>query len=647
MPLSLLSPLSFMYFLGLSLNILSMMGLMLAVGMLVDNAVVVTESIHRHQIMHEQPRKAILRGVNEVSLAITAGTATTAIVFLPNIVSDNNDIAIYLKHIAFSICIALGVSLILAQTIVPLLASRLKPPAGRPKRTVIDGLIDRYHRVLGWSLDHHKASVGIILLVLVSVAAPMALVKNEFFADPEDRRLRLRYNINDSYTVEKVEAAVDVYEEYLFDHEDEFEIESIYSYYQGNYAMSTINLRKGDAARKSIEEIKEAIRDSLPKMAIANPSFERMDEGRGNTVRLQLTGKSSEQLVEISRDIAWTLSQVTGFSDVRSDAETGEREVQVVVDRDRARQYGVSAREVATVVSAAMRGINLRRFRNETGEVEMRLMFQDTDRQSLDQLRNVPMILENGQPISIGTLADFRLARGPRTIYRENRTTSLGVTAHVDGITTGDARDLVRQIMGNYTLPSGYTWNFGEQFDYERDAMNTMLGNMLLALALIYFVMAALFESLLFPAAIWTQIIFAVIGVYWFFLITGTVMSLMGMIGILILIGVVVNNGIVLVDHINRLRASGLPRNEAILQAGRDRLRPILMTAGTTVLSLVPLCVVRTQIGGDGPPYFPMARAIVGGLTFSTAITLLILPTIYVLLDDLRDWSERVRSMAR
>jgi HAE1 family hydrophobic/amphiphilic exporter-1 len=168
-----------------------------------------------------------------------------------------------------------------------------------------------------------------------------------------------------------------------------------------------------------------------------------------------------------------------------------------------------------------------------------------------------------------------------------------------------------------------------------------MLLNLLLALALIYLVMAALFESLIYPAAIWSSIIFAVVGVFWFFFATGTAFSVMAWIGVLILIGVVVNNGIVLIDHINYLRASGLPRTEAIVQGGRDRLRPILMTALTTILGLIPLCIGTTQIGGDGPPYFPMARAIVGGLAFSTVVTLIMLPTIYVVLDDLRNWGRR------
>ncbi len=648
-PLSLLITLTFMYFFGVTLNILSMMGLMLAIGMLVDNAVVVTESIHRHQSQNPLSKSSITIGVREVSLAITAGTFTTAIVFLPNIVNPKNDVAIYLKHVAITICIALGVSLILAQTIVPLIASRIKPPKPKKKETVIDKLISRYARVLDWSMRHRKATVGLIIAILISVAVPMNIVKTDMFDEPEDRRLRLHYHINGSYTVEKVEAAVDEFEEYLFAHQDELEIESIYSYYQGNYAMSTILLKKGKKAKKSQKKIEEEIRKGLPKLAIANPSFDwRSQSGRGQSVRIQLIGKSSEHLVELSREVAWILSQVPGFSDARSEAEVGEEEVHVVVDRERAKQYGFSTQEIANVVSAAMRGINLRRFRNEDGEIEMRLEFQDSDTQTLEHLRNVPLYNGEDEPIKLAALADFRIRRGPRNIHRENRITSLGVTTNLKDITVNEAKKKISQVLGSFNFPAGYTWNFGQSFDYEEEAFNTMIINLLLALALIYFVMASLFESLLFPAAIWTQIIFSVVGVYWFFLFTGTTMSIMGMIGILILIGVVVNNGIVLVDHVNQLRAKGFSRHEAIVQGGRDRLRPILMTAGTTVLSLVPLSIVKTQIGGGGgPPYFPMARAIVGGLTFSTVITLLILPTIYVILDDLRNWARRIVTAAK
>ncbi len=647
-PLSLMITLTFMYFSGLTLNILSMMGLMLAIGMLVDNAVVVTESIHRHQLADPHSTESINTGVSEVSLAITAGTMTTAIVFLPNIVGANNDISIYLKHVGITICIALGVSLLLAQTIVPLLSSKIRPPKPMTKKTVIDKLIRRYAGALEWTMRHRKATVGIIIGLLLSIAIPMKFVQMEMFDEPEDRRIRLHYHINGSYTVEKVEAAVTEYEKYLFENQDKFEIESVYSYFQNDYAMSTILLVKGNGTKKSTKEIKEEIKEGLPKLAIANPSFTWRNQGGGGTsIRVQLTGKSSERLSELSRDVAWSLGQIPGFSDVRSEAEIGEKEVQIVVDRQRARQYGFTTREIASVISAAMRGVNLRKFHGESGEIDIRLEFQEKDRETLDQLKNLPLHARNGRTVKLASLADFRIRRGPRNISRENRTTSLGVTANLTDVTKGDAQKLISGVLGKYNFPAGYSWNFGESFDHEQEALQTMLINLLLALVLIYFVMASLFESILFPTAIWTQILFSIVGVYWFYLFTGTKMSIMGMIGILILIGVVVNNGIVLVDHINHLRSRGLSRHDAIVRAGRDRLRPILMTAGTTVLSLVPLCIVTTEIGGNGPPYYPMARAIVGGLTFSTVITLLVLPTIYSLLDDLRNWSRRVIAKAK
>jgi HAE1 family hydrophobic/amphiphilic exporter-1 len=647
-PLSLLITLTFMYFLGVSLNILSMMGLMLAIGMLVDNAVVVAESINRHQRLDPSNRNAVMIGVREVALAVTAGTITTCIVFLPNIVSPHDLISIYLKHVSIALCVALGVSLVLAQTIVPLLASRIKI-AEKRKDTVVDRLVAGYGRVLAWTLRHRRATSLMMVGVLVSVVVPVKLVKVNMFENPEDRRLRLFYNINGTYTLREVESAVDVYENYLFDNKKAFEIESVYTFYQGDYALSTILLEKGKKAKKSMKEIEDAIRKDLPTAAIARPSFDFNNQGgQGQSVRIQLNGKSSEDLITLANDVAWTISNVPGFKDVRSEAEAGEKEVRVVVDRERARQRGLSTEDVAQVVSAAMRGINLPQFRSQDGEIAMRLEFQDEDKRNLDQLENVPLIGSGEEPMKLASVADFTVKPGPRNIHREARTTSLGVTANLKDITMGEAKKRIGEALANFSFPPGYSWSFGQNVREEQQMMNTMLINMALALALIYFVMAALFESLLFPTAIWTQIVFSVIGVFWFFLATGTTMSLMGMIGILILIGVVVNNGIVLIDHVNQLRAEGLARHDAIVQGAAHRMRPILMTASTTILSLVPLSVVKTQVGGQGgPPYFPMARAIVGGLSFSTIVTLLFLPTIYGLLDDARQWTRTVRGAAR
>ncbi|UCD36848.1 MAG: efflux RND transporter permease subunit [Fidelibacterota bacterium] len=645
-PSSLVVTLGFLYFFDMSLNILSMMGLMLAVGMLVDNSVVVTENIHRRNELDGYSPRTIVTAVREVVLAVTAGTFTTAIVFLPNIIAAKDEVSTYIKYVAMSIVIALATSLIIAQTVVPLLAARIKPREETKKQTVIDRLQKKYTMVLGWTLRHHRTSIAMVVLILISVAVPISIVKKDMFEEPDSKRLYMRYYVNGNYTVDKVEATVDRVEDYLFAHQDEFEINSVYSYYEGAFAASTILLKEEKLSRP-ISEIMDDIEEGLPQLPIADPSFERRRSGAGESARIQLIGRSSEQLATLSREVARVLEEIDGLSDVRSDAEAGEKEVRVVIDRDRARQYGFTIQEIARTVAAAMRGMNLPRFRDDKGEIELKLQFQREDQKTLEELQNLPLFNGGDQPIKLAAVADFRVSRGPRRVHREDRITSIGVSANLDGITMSAARDQIREVLGLYNFPPGYTWSFGRAFSYEDEASRTMMTNTLLALALIYFVMAALFESLIFPAAIWTSIIFAIVGVWWFFLVTGTTFSIMAWIGVLILMGVVVNNGIVLIDHVNQLRAKGLTRREAIIQGGHDRLRPILMTAATTVLGLVPLTFTNTLIGGNGPPYYPMARAIVGGLIFSTAVTLLILPTIYVILDDMRNWSRRVVQAAR
>jgi HAE1 family hydrophobic/amphiphilic exporter-1 len=489
--------------------------------------------------------------------------------------------------------------------------------------------------------------VLLVLGVLASVAVPAQLVKMDMFPQEDQRRLRLHYNLRGGYTVEKVEEAVDQVEEFLFANQQDFEIESVYSYYEGGYASSTIYLEEEDLDQ-SVDEIKEKIREGLPKLAIADPSFDHHGGmGGAEAIGVSLEGESSEVLYRLSVEVERLLSEMDGFKDARSEADRGGEEVHIVVDRTRAAQAGVSSELIARAVSGAVRGQNLRRLKGEDGEIDVRLALQESDRESIENLRNLPLLNTAGQRVKLASVADFEVARGPQQVHRTNRKTVLQVEASLDGITPGEAKDRIRQVMEMIELPAGYSWSFGRRFEHEDEAQQNLLLNLLLALALIYIVMAGLFESLATPAAIWSSIVFAVVGVFWFFLITNTTFSVMAWIGILILIGIVVNNGIVLLDHVIKLRSQGMDRVEALIQGGRDRLRPILMTAGTTILGLVPLCVGTTQIGGDGPPYFPMARAIVGGLAFSTLITLLILPTIYLLLDDLRMWSRRLVRSAR
>lgn len=644
-PISLVITLGVMYFAGISLNILTMMGLMLAVGMLVDNAVVVTESIHRHQLLSpEDPRGASIRGVKEVGLAVTAGTFTTGIVFLPNIVSQQDQISLFLKHVSITICVALAASLLVAQTIVPMFTSRVQMKPKGPKRTIIDKAIEIYKRVLAWSLEHRTVTTIASILVLAS-GLLAGQIANFDFGDEEsgERRIRLHYHLDGTYQLPIVEAAVDKIEDYLYDNQEEFEIASVYTWYTTNQASSTILLTDEADAELTPREIEDLIQESLPKLAIARPNFSwRRSDSQEEDIRVVVQGESSEVLAEIAEQLAERINYIPGFKNALSESEKGAEEVHILVDRQRARQYGFSSQQVAGTVSSAMRGRNIRRFHNEDGEIELRLQYKDNDKQTVSDLSNLTIQRDGSPPIRLAALANIQRTTGPRSIEREGRQTVIGVHAKLEDINRGEARRKLQQLMDNYSLPPGYSWGFGVSFDRDQESQNIMLRNVLLALMLIYLVMAGLFESLIHPLAIWISMLYGIVGMLWFFVVTNTTVSILAWIGGLILIGVVVNNGIVFVEHINNLRREGMSRKESVLQAGAERFRPIFMTAATTVLGLIPLSLSNTLIGGDGPPYYPMARAIVGGLSFATIVTLLILPTIYIHLDNLSGWGSKI-----
>ncbi len=650
-PFSILITFGFMYFFDISLNILSMMGLMLAVGMLVDNAVVVTESIFRYrQMMPDEPIKATVMGVREVGLAVVAGTATSIIVFVPILWGTQTDITVFLTHVAVSIVVAMIASLVIAQTLVPMLASRIPPPPPTAAGTRMGRLIERYVNALDWTLSRRWKTAGLIVLTLASIAVPIKLVKFDTFPQEAGRKLFMQFNLESNFPLARVENAVDTFEDFLFSHKEELDIRSVYSYFDEGRAQTMILLTEEDQATVRTKDIIDRIENEMPDIVIGKPSFDLDQQGGQEGFSLQIMGESTEELARLSPEVARILETVEGLEDVRSDVGTGDWEIQISVDRDRAAQVGLSPQGVADAVAVALRGQKLRDFRGDDGEVDVRLAFRETDRQSLEQLADIPLFAPSGQRLRLGSVADFRIERAVQEIKRVDRQTAAVISATLNDISLDEVKPGVENLMDNFNFPPGYSWKFGRGFERSDETQQIMAQNIILGIALIFIVMAALFESALYPLSIITSIAFSVVGVFWFFLVTGTTFSFMASIGIMILIGVVVNNGIVLVDHINNLRREGMPRDEAILQAGRDRLRPILMTVATTILGLLPLAISTTKVGGDdvgAPPYFPMARAIIGGLGFSALTSLLLVPYLYAVLDDLNRWSRKVMQVAR
>ncbi|MBF7073110.1 efflux RND transporter permease subunit [Glaciecola sp. MH2013] len=633
-PFAICITLACMYFMGYTLNILSLMGLMLAVGMLVDNAVVVTESIFQEREKSDDVEAATKRGVSLVSMAVIAGTATTAIVFLPNIVGVKAELTVFLEHVAIAICISLFASLLLAQTLIPLLTTKLKIKP-KPKNDTPSIFKMKYESVLRWTLANQRKTVFIAIIILLSTAIPMNLTSSDEDNNQNQERIWLNYDIEGNYSLEEVELAVTKMEDFLYANQDEFHIKQVYTYFRSGFAVSGITLK--DELPISVKALKENIKEKMPSFARAKPSFQ-WDSGSGGGVRLTLFGRSSENLLRIANNIVPVLNSVDGLTDVKTDVDSRDLELQLKVDREKAFRFGLGSSDVATIVSTALRGSNLRTFRNDTqGEIDIRLMYDESLQTSIEKLKNLVLVRSDEQNVTLDMVADMQIKPRLSQIQRSSRQTSLSIGGNLeDDITVDEARKKIESIMQNIELPAGYSWSLEGSFQRQDEDESIMLTNMLLALIMIYIVMAALFESLLLPTAVLTSLIFSFTGVFWAFLVTGNSMTVMGMIGMLILMGIVVNNGIVLVDRINQLANQGMSVPSAIIEGCLTRVRPILMTVLTTVLGLLPLAIGDVSIGGDGPPYAPMAIAIIGGLLFSTMTSLFLVPISYLLLLKMR-----------
>ncbi len=646
-PICFVMTLGCMYFFGITLNILSMMGLLLAVGMLVDNAVVVVESIYQYREKYpDKPWYCAVEGTQAVGVAIAAGTFSSIVVFLPNIFGATNQISIFLTQVAVAMSIAHLASWLVAVTLVPMLSARLPTPKFVGRETFVTRMQAAYARLIDWTLRHRKlTTAGVVAMSIASITIPMSLVKFDMFPAGEGSTLRVQYDLNGLYRLDELRKSIAKIEEYLLEHKQEFDIKSVYSYAdERGGAMTNIILVDAKQMKRSSTEIMEDIRKGMPQIPIGKASFDQNGGGSsGEGLRVSLIGDSMDVLHDLSDAVIPVLNRVPGLRDVRAAERTGDREVAVRVDRERAKSYGFSATEVATYVGIALRGAPLKEFRNGDTEIPVWLRFQGADTQSVSGMADFKLRRADGTLVPLLSLVDVRTQEAASAIQRDSRQTSLPLAANLaPGTTQDDARKAIEAAMKSVSLPAGYRWSFGRSFDEADEAGQQMLLNTVLALVLVYVVMCAMFESLIFPAAILTTFVFSIFGVFWLFLITGTTFSIMASIGVLILMGVVVNNGIVMIVHVNQLRHEGQTRTEALVAGARDRLRPILMTMGTAILGMVPLCISTTEMGGDGPPYYPMARAIAGGLVFSTAVTLLALPVIYAQLDDLRMWTRRV-----
>ncbi|MCB1554067.1 MAG: efflux RND transporter permease subunit [Xanthomonadales bacterium] len=669
-PLCIVMTLGGMYFMGMTLNILTMMGLLLGIGMLVDNAVVVVESIYQYrEKWPDDPVRCAIEGTRGVQLAISAGTLTSIIVFAPNIFGARNFISIYLGQVAITITIALLASWIVAVSLIPMISARLQTPKNLGVKTgLIPRMTEAYARLLRWTLAHRGWTVlGMMLVIAVSMI-PASFTKFDMFQDNAGRELEFYYQWKGAYSLDTISEEVRRVEEFIDANREKYQVVQIYSWFsEQGWAGTRVKLRdpnpslwdrlmmrNHEADLLSSEQVREMLREEIPASARAEIGFNGDGGGGGGGggddkgIQVFLNGDSSEVLADLAESsLIPILSTRKELRDVRVDTGDANSELTVQVDRERAAAFGFSAQEVARYIGIALRGSPLREFRQGDSEIPVWVRFAGSEQFRVEDLSALNLRRADGTDVPLMSIIKVEVRKGATQISRNNRQISLVLKADLaPEKSTEDARKAIEEVLGGVTLPDGYKWSLGGNFERNDEAGAQMAFNTLIALCLVYIVMAALFESLLMPAAIITSIFFSALGVFWLFALTGTTFTIMASIGILVLMGVVVNNGIVMFEHINNLRREGYNRVDSLVEGSRERFRPILMTMGTTILGMMPLCVGGTQMGGDGPAYFPMARAIAGGLAFSTLVSLIFLPTIYALLDDLRLGTGRLMGRA-
>jgi hydrophobic/amphiphilic exporter-1 (mainly G- bacteria), HAE1 family len=632
-PFSVLAAASMLYLGGRTLNILSMMGLMLAVGMLVDNAVVVLESIHRQREKGLSRLRATLVGCREVRPAVVSSTATSIIVFLPLVLGGRTEISTWIGEVGRTIIFTLVCSLFLSLTAIPLAMGRfLQVGVGR-QSPIIARIAGAHRRVLEWTLRHRPATVGIAFAVFVGAIFLFMPVDKSAFTATKVEAVSMEYEFTDNLNYREVEKYVTRIESWIQARKDSLHVKSTYSYFTNNSATTRAYLASGYADDEGAEALRKALRERLPVLPGLELKLRGQNDDSGPSgIAVRLYGEPGPRLDMLAEEVRRRLSRVAGLNDVVVGGERGRHEVEVVVDRDRAFRYGLTTSGVGGSVAQFFRGRQLPRFRGPDGEVQVQARLAEQDRSSLEGLRDMPLLAASGDEVPLGAVADFRAVRTPTSVERQQRRSILAVRGNVDSKKAGEIRKAVSREMESMSLPTGYSWSFGAAHEEESATQQEMLVNLLLALVLVYLVMAGLFESLLHPFAIMFALPFAFVGIAVVCFTTHSPFNIMAQIGLLILIGIVVNNGIVLVYHIHMLRERGMDRMAAILEGARDRLRPILMTTLCTILGMVPLAVGGNHVGDV--LYYPLARTVMGGLAAATLLTLILVPCLYTLLED-------------
>jgi HAE1 family hydrophobic/amphiphilic exporter-1 len=645
-PISIIVTFTVLDLANLTLNMMSMAGLALAVGMLVDNSIVVFENIFRHAGEGGNPLESAERGTTQVATAIIASTLTTIAVFFP-ILFVPGIAGVLFNDMALTICFSLFCALLVALTLIPLLSSRFlkihNEPRHNPSRGIseridsgLQKLTNRYSRTLNWCLNHRKTT---LMVALIAFGFSLALIPRlgfDFFPKMDEGQFQIQVERVPGTSLRSTEMTFRQIEDIIHDTIPELKNqntdlgvgETFGAFAKGSYAGEIrINLIEKGGRKRTQLEIEAALRKKLEQIPGTTFSFTHGEFlGEEGDLIIYLYGEDIDAARILSEKIKDEIRDIPGAVDVNTSLEAGRPELQIVLDRDRISALGLTTSQVTNAVSTYIKGTRASLFRDRGEEYEILVRLDRRYRENTEILKNLFVTSPRGDQIPLSSIARIRRSISPTTILRRDQQRVVNISVTAQGRSLGGVTQQVEARLEEIEIPSDFSYEIGGSAQDMRTSFKWLALAFFGAAFIVYMVMASLYESLMAPFIIFLTIPLAVIGVIGILFLTGTSLSVVAFIGVIMLAGIVVNNSIVLVDYINQLRGKGHDIREAVVEGGRTRLRPILMTALTTILALTPLGL---GLGSGGEIWAPMARSVIGGLIASTFLTLLVIPVIY------------------
>ncbi len=660
-PICLLATIIYIYFIGWSLDLVTLTGLMICVGMVVDNAIVVVENIHVEK-QHGAPNLlAAIKGTSGVALAITMATGTTVVVFVPiMLMSGDRMFSFYMLHIGMPLILALVASLFVALFFIPLAVQRFALEGSPVEPPLLLKFEIAVEKMVRWTLQRRTDALLILLLALGSIAFPISKVVSTDQEEGDIGDFSLRFAFPAYYTLAEIDSTMRGIETFFSTNQEKYDIKTVVTGFRRGYGRMRVFLNEQPAniwitdlykglvkitglrtdTRLDRKEIIKKVKDSL-QVPAGVEMFTGWNRGAGeeDVEYVTIFGEDTQMLMAIVDDVSLRLNDIPGVLSIETDLESASDEVRVTFDRDATTRRRVDPMTAAFSLTSLIRGVDLNEYNWEGRLIPVRAQLQESDRTTIDQFKNLPVGSAFGSAIRLEDVALVSTGKGLGEITRENHRTRVRIKITSGGEDVKELSDQIDVALAGMQLPTGYEWTKGQRFQDIQEAEGQRSNAWILAIVFVFLLMGALFESFLLPLAVITTVPFAFFGVWWILWLTGTQFGIMAGVGVVILIGVVVNNAILLVDRVNTIRQEGVPRDEALARASRDRLRPIAMTALTTIFGLIPMAIGSANL--IGIPYSPMGRTMIGGMLTATITTPLVVPLFYSYLDDLKLWFAR------